>query len=89
MPNVLRACDERHRLELVPADVTLRVVPKRMPTNVLSMRLVTDLHETLHRWTVWATDAIAVLDADDEAAIDQQTQEVLRSIAQSPSLEPK
>ena len=55
--------------------------PDRMRTNVLSMRLVSDLHQAIHEWTQWATDAVAVLQSGDERAVERQTRETLADIA--------
>ncbi len=55
--------------------------PERMPTNVLSMRLVADVQAALLAWSEWAADAVGVLDADDQAAIDRQTREALKHIS--------
>jgi DNA-binding PadR family transcriptional regulator len=55
--------------------------PERMPTNVLSMRLVTDVHAALVEWSEWASGAAAVLESGDAKAIEAQTREALRAIA--------
>jgi DNA-binding PadR family transcriptional regulator len=55
--------------------------PERMPTNVLSMRLVTDVHAALLEWSRWASGAAAVLESSDAEAIEAQTREALRTIA--------
>lgn len=57
--------------------------PERTATNVLSMRLVTDLHETLYRWAEWADTAVNVLEKADRRAIQRQTQDVLHAISAS------
>jgi hypothetical protein len=57
--------------------------PERTATNVLSMRLVTDLHETLYRWAEWADTAVNVLEKADRRAIQRQTQDVLQAISAS------
>lgn len=55
--------------------------PERMPTNVLSMRLVADVHAALLKWSDWAADAVAVLESGDESAIATQTRDTLAEIA--------
>lgn len=57
--------------------------PERAATNVLSMRLVTDLHETLYRWAEWADTAVNVLEKADRRAIQRQTQDALHAISAS------
>jgi PadR family transcriptional regulator, regulatory protein AphA len=57
--------------------------PERTAMNVLSMRLVTDLHETLYRWAEWADTAVNVLEKADRRAIQRQTQDVLHAISAS------
>jgi DNA-binding PadR family transcriptional regulator len=54
--------------------------PERMRTNVLSMRLIADIHQALHRWAVWADGAVDVLENGTTAEAEQQTTEILRSI---------
>jgi DNA-binding PadR family transcriptional regulator len=54
--------------------------PDRADTNVLSMRLIADIHHTLHEWTAWAEHAVDVLDKGDERAIARQTRRTLDSI---------
>jgi DNA-binding PadR family transcriptional regulator len=55
--------------------------PDRMRTNVLSLRLVSDVHQALANWAAWAAGAVDVLDAGDESAIECQTRETLAVIA--------
>src|SRR5206468_2796499 len=43
--------------------------PERMRTNVLSMRLVSDVHQALADWADWAAGAVDVLEAGDVAAL--------------------
>jgi hypothetical protein len=57
--------------------------PQRAATNVLSMRLVTDLHETLYRWAEWADTAVNVLEKADRRAIQRQTEDALDAISAS------
>jgi DNA-binding PadR family transcriptional regulator len=59
--------------------------PDRMRTNVLSMRLVSDVHQALADWADWAAGAVDVLDAGDEAAVERQTRETLAVIAGRPA----
>ena len=54
---------------------------ERNTTTVLSMRLITDLHEALYRWADWADKAVDVLDKADQEAIQRQTQDVLQAIS--------
>jgi DNA-binding PadR family transcriptional regulator len=53
---------------------------ERNATNVLSMRLITDLHETLYRWAEWADTAVDVLEKADQRAVQRQTQDALQAI---------
>jgi DNA-binding PadR family transcriptional regulator len=55
--------------------------PERMRTNVLSLRLVSGVHQALADWAVWAADAVDVLDAGDENAVERQTRETLAVVA--------
>jgi DNA-binding PadR family transcriptional regulator len=55
--------------------------PERMPTNVLSMRLVTEVHAALLAWSEWAGGAVTVLESGDERAIDRQTRDALQHMA--------
>lgn len=55
--------------------------PERMPTNVLSMRLVTDVHAAVQEWSHWAAGAVRVLEGDDREAIERQTAATLAAIA--------
>jgi len=57
--------------------------PERVATNVLSMRLITDLHEAMHAWTDWAAGAVNVLEKGDPKAIERQTRRALDSIQAS------
>jgi DNA-binding PadR family transcriptional regulator len=57
--------------------------PERADTNVLSMRLIADIHRTLYDWTAWAERAVDVLDKGDERAITRQTRRALDGIAAS------
>jgi DNA-binding PadR family transcriptional regulator len=59
--------------------------PERTPTNVLSMRLVAEVHAALYRWSEWAADAVAVLEGGDAQAIEEQTRQALAVIAAGPS----
>jgi DNA-binding PadR family transcriptional regulator len=59
--------------------------PDRMRTNVLSLRLVSDVHQALADWADWAAGAVDVLDAGDEAAVERQTRETLAVIAGRPA----
>jgi DNA-binding PadR family transcriptional regulator len=59
--------------------------PDRMRTNVLSMRLVSDVHQALADWAEWAAGAVDVLDVGDEAAVERQTRETLAVIAGRPA----
>jgi DNA-binding PadR family transcriptional regulator len=54
--------------------------PARMSTNVLSMRLIVDVHEAIARWTEWADEAADVLDRGSAEAIAAQTSRVLSEI---------
>jgi hypothetical protein len=45
------------------------------------MRLVTDVHAALVRWSEWAAEAVTVLESEDEAAIERQTQTALTAVA--------
>jgi len=54
---------------------------ERNATNVLSMRLITDLHETLYRWADWADTAVDVLEKADQRAVQRQTQDALQAIS--------
>ena len=55
--------------------------PDPMRTNVLSLRLVSEVHQALANWAAWAAGAVDVLDAGDENAIGRQTRETLALIA--------
>lgn len=55
--------------------------PERMKTNILSMRLVADIHAALRQWSEWAEGATAVLESNDEGAIEAQTQASLAHIS--------
>lgn len=59
--------------------------PDRMRTNVLSMRLVSDVHQALADWADWAAGAVDVLDAGDPSAVERQTRESLRVIVSRPA----
>jgi DNA-binding PadR family transcriptional regulator len=59
--------------------------PDRMRTNVLSMRLVSDVHQALADWAAWAATAVDVLEAGDEVAVERQTRETLAVIAGRPA----
>lgn len=63
--------------------------PERMPTNVLSMRLVTDVHAALHDWSEWAAAAVTVLESGDEEAIAAQTQAALAAINEAAEQRPE
>jgi PadR family transcriptional regulator, regulatory protein AphA len=54
--------------------------PERMATNVLSMRLIADLHRTILEWTDWAQSSVDVLASGDQDKIDQQTRDALQTI---------
>jgi DNA-binding PadR family transcriptional regulator len=54
--------------------------PERMHTNVLSMRLICDVHQAIQDWSHWAADAVQVLESDDGDAIARQTEQALREI---------
>jgi DNA-binding PadR family transcriptional regulator len=58
--------------------------PERMATNILSMRLIAELHQALHDWTGWADGAVDVLQNGTPADVERQTSEILRSIAAIP-----
>ena len=60
---------------------TASAYPERMPTNVLSRRLVADVHAALMNWRDWAAGAVATLERGDEAAIERQTRAALAFIA--------
>jgi DNA-binding PadR family transcriptional regulator len=57
--------------------------PERATTNVLSMRLITDIQQSLWRWAEWATEAVDVLGRGDPKAIERQTRRVLQSIQET------
>ena len=57
--------------------------PARAHTNVLSMRLITDIHATLYRWSEWAAGAVETLSGDDQEAIAALTEQTLLSIQAS------
>lgn len=59
--------------------------PDRMRTNVLSMRLVSDVHQALADWADWAAGAVDVLEAGEESAVERQTRETLAVIAGRPA----
>lgn len=81
--------DAAAALEQLGAQAALAsAFPERMPTNVLSMRLVTDLHTALHEWSKWAAHAVAVLESGDEQAVERQTRETLAQIAAASGDEP-
>jgi DNA-binding PadR family transcriptional regulator len=43
--------------------------PERVKTTMLSMRLISDLHRTIHDWTDWVAGEIDTLESGDEEAI--------------------
>ncbi|MDQ2797949.1 MAG: PadR family transcriptional regulator [Actinomycetota bacterium] len=54
--------------------------PDRVPTNILSMKLVTDVHHALLHWATWAEKALVVLETGDTAAINAQATKTLNTI---------
>lgn len=75
--------DAIEALEVLGAQATApQPFPERMPTNVLSMRLVADVQAALLAWSEWAAGAVAVLEEGDESAIDRQTHEALQHVAE-------
>jgi len=57
--------------------------PTRANTTVLSMRLIADIHETLYRWSEWATGAVDTLFSADQDAIAGLAEQTLLSIRTS------
>ena len=55
--------------------------PERMKTNVLSMRLIADVHAALLNWSRWAEHAVDVLESENDAAVEAQTRDALAAIA--------
>ncbi len=78
-----QADDALDRLAALAAGVLQ--FPERMRTNVLSLRLVSEVHQALADWADWAAEAVDVLDTGDETAIDRQTRETLALIAGRPA----
>jgi DNA-binding PadR family transcriptional regulator len=69
-------------LEILGAQASAeQLFPERMPTNILSMRLVADVQAALLTWSDWAADAVAVLESGDDEAIDRQTRDTLHHVA--------
>jgi PadR family transcriptional regulator, regulatory protein AphA len=55
--------------------------PQRMDTNVLSMRLIAEIHRAVLKWAQWAEGGVDVLEAGDPDAITAQTRATLAEIA--------
>ncbi|HET6877553.1 MAG TPA: hypothetical protein VFH38_08500 [Jatrophihabitans sp.] len=54
--------------------------PERMPTNVVSMRLMAEMYAALRRWSQWAADAVDVLEHGSAEAVEHQTRQALDAI---------
>lgn len=54
--------------------------PDRMPTNVVSMRLMAEMYAAMLRWAQWAEQAVGVLEHGSQDAIERQTQHALEAI---------
>ena len=54
--------------------------PDRMPTNVVSMRLMTEMYAATLRWAQWAEQAVGVLEHGSRDAVERQTQQALETI---------
>lgn len=54
--------------------------PERMPTNVVSMRLMAEMYAAMLRWAQWADEALGVLEHGSQDAVERQTRRALDAI---------
>lgn len=54
--------------------------PDRMPTNVVSMRLMAEIYAATQRWARWAEKAVGILEQGSPDAVERQTQQALEAI---------
>lgn len=59
--------------------------PDRMPTNVVSMRLMSEMYAAMQRWAQWAEQAVGVLEHGSQDAVERQTEQALAAIRAAPT----
>jgi PadR family transcriptional regulator AphA len=79
----MRAAEALKELSDMASDALEGHTPfaSRLPTTVLSMKLIANLHAAIWEWTNWAEGAAGTLEASDPASSERQTRGTLEYVA--------